>query len=99
MTLTRQGVLAAAISVTLGTTLLSQAPAAPRANAAGNGSFSFGLIGDMPYGPEGELKFPNVIADISHVADSVPTSARGRMPPIQEVGALVSARLASCIRS
>jgi hypothetical protein len=65
MTVTRQGVLAAAISVALGTTLLSQAPAAPRANAAGNGSFSFGLIGDMPYGPEGELKFPNVIADIN----------------------------------
>ena len=65
MTLTRQGVLAAAISVTLSTTLLSQAAPAPRANAAGNGRFTFALIGDMPYGPEGELKFPNVIADIN----------------------------------
>ena len=65
MTATRHGVLAAAISVALGTTLLSQAPPAPRANAAGNGLFSFALIGDMPYGPEGELKFPNVIADIN----------------------------------
>jgi hypothetical protein len=37
----------------------------PRANPSGNGAFTFGLIGDMPYGPEGELKFPNVIADIN----------------------------------
>jgi hypothetical protein len=29
----------------------------------GRGSFSFALIGDMPYGPEGDAKFPNVIAD------------------------------------
>ena len=35
----------------------------PRAHPAGNGAFAFGLIGDMPYGPEGELKFPTVIAD------------------------------------
>ena len=63
MALTRHSVLAAAIAVALGTTLLSQG--APRANAAGNGQFTFGLIGDMPYGPEGELKFPNVIADIN----------------------------------
>ena len=27
--------------------------------------FSFALIGDMPYGPEGDAKFPNVIADIN----------------------------------
>ncbi len=32
---------------------------------AGNGAFTFALIGDMPYGPEGDLKFPNVIADIN----------------------------------
>ena len=36
-----------------------------RANPSGNGAFSFGLIGDMPYGPEGDLKFPNVIDDIN----------------------------------
>ena len=29
------------------------------------GAFTFALIGDMPYGAEGELKFPNVIADIN----------------------------------
>ena len=46
-------------------TLLSQSPTAPRANANGNGRFTFALIGDMPYGPEGELKFPNTIADIN----------------------------------
>ena len=46
-------------------TLLSQSPTAPRANANGNGRFTFALIGDMPYGPEGDLKFPNVLADIN----------------------------------
>jgi hypothetical protein len=49
----------------LAATLLSQSPAAPRATANGDGRFTFALIGDMPYGPEGELKFPNVIADIN----------------------------------
>ncbi len=29
------------------------------------GGFTFALIGDMPYGTEGDLKFPNVIADIN----------------------------------
>jgi hypothetical protein len=46
-------------------TLLSQSPTAPRANANGDGRFTFALIGDMPYGPEGDLKFPNTIADIN----------------------------------
>ena len=32
---------------------------------AANGAFTFALIGDMPYGAEGDLKFPNVIADIN----------------------------------
>jgi calcineurin-like phosphoesterase family protein len=31
----------------------------------GRGAFTFALIGDMPYGAEGEAKFPNVIADIN----------------------------------
>jgi len=29
------------------------------------GAFSFALIGDMPYGAEGDAKFPNVLADIN----------------------------------
>jgi hypothetical protein len=37
----------------------------PSAGSNGNGSFSFALIGDMPYGPEGDLKFPNIIAEIN----------------------------------
>ena len=37
----------------------------PQAGPAGNGHFSFALIGDMPYGPEGDLKFPNLLADIN----------------------------------
>ena len=46
-------------------TLLSQSPAASQISANGNGRFTFALIGDMPYGPEGELKFPSTIADIN----------------------------------
>ena len=64
MTLFRPVTAAAALFLTLGATLISQS-SAPRANPAGNGRFTFALIGDMPYGPEGEMKFPNVIADIN----------------------------------
>jgi hypothetical protein len=32
-----------------------QSASAPRANPQGNGHFTFGLIGDMPYGPEGDV--------------------------------------------
>ena len=38
---------------------------APRSSPSGNGRFTFGLIGDMPYGAEGDAKFPNLIADIN----------------------------------
>ena len=31
----------------------------------GGEAFTFALIGDMPYGPEGDAKFPNVIADVN----------------------------------
>ena len=55
----------ASLCLALGATLSSQAENAAHANANGNGSFTFALIGDMPYGPEGELKFPNVIADVN----------------------------------
>jgi hypothetical protein len=43
----------------------SQPAGAPRTSPSGNGRFSFALIGDMPYGPEGDAKFPNVITDIN----------------------------------
>ena len=39
--------------------------AAPRTSSEGNGRFSFALIGDMPYGAEGDAKFPNLLADIN----------------------------------
>jgi hypothetical protein len=42
-----------------------QSTGAPRANPQGIGRFTFGLIGDMPYGPEGDAKFPNIIADVN----------------------------------
>jgi hypothetical protein len=49
----------------LSLTVTAQNGGAPRANAAGNGHFSFALIGDMPYGPEGDAKFPDTRADIN----------------------------------
>ena len=47
-------------------TLISRptALAAPQGQS-GNAHFSFALIGDMPYGPEGDAKFPNLLADIN----------------------------------
>jgi hypothetical protein len=53
------GMFAAAVS------WMSVASAAPGTSAAGNGHFSFALIGDMPYGPEGDEKFPNILAEIN----------------------------------
>ena len=64
--MTRSRSLAAvALFAVLTTGLSSQSPSAPRANPSGHGRFTFALIGDMPYGPEGEAKFPNVLADIN----------------------------------
>ena len=59
-----QTMTAALLAAAFGTSLLAQGTA-PRTAASGDGRFSFALIGDMPYGAEGELKFPNVIADIN----------------------------------
>jgi hypothetical protein len=36
-----------------------------KGRSEGQGAFSFALIGDMPYGPEGDAKFPNVMAEIN----------------------------------
>ena len=36
-----------------------------REDSEGQGRFTFALIGDMPYGAEGDAKFPNVITDIN----------------------------------
>ena len=38
---------------------------AAQEGSGGPGTFTFALIGDMPYGAEGDAKFPNVIADIN----------------------------------
>jgi hypothetical protein len=43
----------------------SELSAAPAATSQGNGHFSFALIGDMPYGSEGDAKFPNIITEIN----------------------------------
>jgi hypothetical protein len=53
------------VVLAFGVGLTSQSSIAPRTSPSGNGRFTFALIGDMPYGAEGELKFPNVIADIN----------------------------------
>jgi hypothetical protein len=49
------GLVASAVPFVAGEAQLNQ----------GQGRFAFALIGDMPYGPEGDAKFPNVIADIN----------------------------------
>jgi Calcineurin-like phosphoesterase len=66
MTRFGKSTLTVVLSVTLISTLQSQRSGdAPRTNPEGNGGFTFALIGDMPYGAEGDAKFPNVIADIN----------------------------------
>lgn len=60
-----RGLAATALFAILTASLSSQSASAPRSNPSGNGRFTFALIGDMPYGPEGEAKFPNVLADIN----------------------------------
>ena len=54
--------MGAALLVSLATIFTSHLETAL---SAANGAFTFALIGDMPYGAEGDLKFPNVIADIN----------------------------------
>jgi len=63
----RVWIVALATALMLGgaASLATQESKAPRLNPAGNGRFTFALIGDLQYGPEGEAKFPNVIADIN----------------------------------
>jgi hypothetical protein len=56
---------AVVLSLALASTVVSQSSAFRESRTEGHGHFSFGLIGDMPYGPEGDLKFPNVLADIN----------------------------------
>jgi hypothetical protein len=56
--------LALTLCVAAGTGLISRSSdTAQQTNSPGR--FTFALIGDMPYGPEGDAKFPNVIADIN----------------------------------
>jgi hypothetical protein len=38
---------------------------APHAQPSGAGQFTFALIGDLPYGAEGDAKFPALLADIN----------------------------------
>lgn len=61
---TRATVVVLALGLGSSAAIMAQG-SSPHANPSGNGAFTFALIGDMPYGPEGELKFPNVIADIN----------------------------------
>ena len=49
----------------LGLSVESRLLARDDTQSQGQGSFTFALIGDMPYGAEGDAKFPNVIADIN----------------------------------
>ena len=55
-------VFAILVGLVVGADVMSARPGPPQ---GGNGAFSFGLIGHMPYGPEGDAKFPNVMSDIN----------------------------------
>ncbi|HEY6362684.1 MAG TPA: hypothetical protein VIX63_16350 [Vicinamibacterales bacterium] len=60
------GALVTALVIVLGMRLSAQVTADGRdGRDHDDRSFSFALIGDMPYGAEGDAKFPNVIADIN----------------------------------
>ena len=62
----RVGSLALAVILGIAVAARDQGPAAAQsAPTGGNGRFTFALIGDMPYGPEGDAKFPSVLADLS----------------------------------
>ena len=52
-------------SLFLGAGLIAAQGQGASGRGNGEGRFTFALIGDMPYGPEGEAKFPDVIADIN----------------------------------
>ena len=64
MSLHRHATAVIALCFALGTIAFLLPPAGARVSADANG-FAFALIGDMPYGAEGNLKYPNVIADIN----------------------------------
>lgn len=60
------GALVTVLVIVLGMRLSAQVTADGRdGRDHDDRSFSFALIGDMPYGAEGDAKFPNVIADIN----------------------------------
>ena len=59
-------IAALALVVTVGLTqAVNSRLSAGAAQGGGQGTFTFALIGDMPYGAEGDAKFPNVSADIN----------------------------------
>ena len=58
--------LVTALAVVIGTTETVRLSADDRDQGDdGNGQFSFALVGDIPYGPEGEARFPNLQRDIN----------------------------------
>ncbi|HKY21915.1 MAG TPA: hypothetical protein VJM31_11925 [Vicinamibacterales bacterium] len=64
----RSTISGVALAILLGLEIIARdqvSHAAQRTGAAGNGGFTFGLIGDMPYGAEGDQKFPHVLADLN----------------------------------
>ena len=60
-------IMSVAVAVLLGVTLVAAGnqSTAARANSNGAGRFTFALIGDLPYGPEGDAKFPALLADLN----------------------------------
>src|SRR5262245_59544825 len=60
---TSGAVLAAALSI--GLPLASQAPSGTHGSGPG-GLYSVGLFGDMPYGADGRVEYPRLLADMNH---------------------------------
>jgi Calcineurin-like phosphoesterase len=65
MTLNKLNIFTVAMILTTARVTGLTADLAPRVAPEGNGGFTFGLIGDMPYGAEGDEKFPRLLADLN----------------------------------
>jgi hypothetical protein len=65
MTLNKLNIFTVAMILTTARVTGLTADLAPRVAPEGNGGFTFGLIGDMPYGAEGDEKFPHLLADLN----------------------------------
>ena len=100
----RTTIMSVAVAVLLGVTLVAAGnqSAAARANPNGAGRFTFALIGDLPYGAEGDAKFPALLADLnadknlSFVVHATTTSV-GRLQRISSMRRATPPILSGCV--